>query len=284
MELALYSLAALLVWIAAIVVFHLTIAFVGTFFGIRVREVGIGYGPTVLKKVGPNWTFRVAAIPLAGYTQFHGFDDLAPDDMPVLQDGSPQAGGYRDASPLAQMLTVLSGPLAVALLGVVCIAAPIWVGARQLEACSSDESFVHPCGVRGLRLGHEPVSWQSQIALFRDTAVEFTIRLATFRSLDGWGALVAFFLTAGGVGVLSFAGWLSSIGVLLLWVGAFNLLPVPGLNGFQFLLALGRWASGRALPEKARIAMTYVGLLAILVFSGRVAWVDLRWLWRAWVG
>ena len=62
------------------------------------------------------------------------------------------------------------------------------------------------------------------------------------------------------------------------------MLPVPCFNGFQFLLALGRWVTGHESPAGTRTALTYVGLLAILVVFGRAAWVDMRWLWRAWVG
>src|SRR5262249_55006986 len=151
----------------------------------------------------------------------------------------------------------------------------------QLETCAAEESQVVPCGVPGLRLGDEPASWQAQAALFRETAVEFFIRLITFQSLDGWGGLGAFIVTSGPLGELSFAAWLSAIGVVVLGIGAFNLLPVPTLIGFEFLRALGRWVTGRGVPENVRIASTWAGLLAILILSGRAAWVDLRWLWQA---
>jgi membrane-associated protease RseP (regulator of RpoE activity) len=135
-----------------------------------------------------------------------------------------------------------------------------------------------------LTLRGQPAYWGAQGVLFRDTALEFSLRLVSFQSLEGWGGLVAFFVTCGALGTLSFEAWLSAVGVTLLWFGAFNLLPVPLLNGFHLLQALGRWVTGRDLPENARLALTYVSLLAMLVLLGRATWVALRWLWRAWLG
>jgi membrane-associated protease RseP (regulator of RpoE activity) len=282
----LYSASALLVWIAATTVTNLTTGFVASYFGIRVREIAIGCGPTLFKKVGPSWTFRIAAIPLGGYTQLLRKDDLEDPKMVLPPDGPSHQGSgrYHDAAPLAQMLTAVSGPLATALLGLVCITLPVWAGAPQLEACPADESLVRPCGVPGLTLRGQAADWPAQWALFRDTVLTFFLRLATFQSLEGWGGGVAFFVTCGPLGTLSLGAWLSALGVLLLGFAAFNLLPVPLLNGFRLVQALGRWVTARELPENAQLALTYVGLLAMLVLVGRAAWVDLRWLWRAWLG
>jgi membrane-associated protease RseP (regulator of RpoE activity) len=69
--------------------------------------------------------------------------------------------------------------------------------------------------------------------LFRRTTVELLLRLVTFRSVDGWGGAVAFVLTAGRAAAVSCMAWHSMIGVMFLSLGVFNLLPVPGSNGFS---------------------------------------------------
>jgi len=284
MEAIAYFLAALMGWFFSIVVYHLATALVAASLGIRTREIGIGFGPTVFKRVGRHWTFRVGVLPLGGYTQFAEPDLVDQDDNLPRDPPDHETGFYSGATPLAQMLTALSGPLSVMILGILCLAAPIALGARQLQACSPAESTVKPCGVPGLTLQGAPTSWRGQALLFRDTAVEFTIRLLTFRPLAGWGGPIAFFATFGSVGVLSLAAWLTCIGVLLLWMGAANLLPVPCLNGFMLLLAIGRWITGRKLPERLHLRATIAGLVALLVLYGRAALLDLVWLWTAWAG
>jgi membrane-associated protease RseP (regulator of RpoE activity) len=258
----LYGLAALVIWIVALLGYHVATLLVGRWFGIRCREIHIGIGPTVFRKAGRRCTLRVSALPLGGSTKL--------DDYP-------------EATALAQMMIVLSGPVFALMVGCLILALPVWLGAHQLEACSPAESQVEPCAVPGLRLQADLANWPAQLALFRDTAVEFLIRLATFGSLDGWGGYIGYFVTAGNVGAtLSVAAWFSTIGVLLVFLGTVNLLPLPTLNGFQFLLAAGRAISGREAPEGIRVALVYVGLIVMLVLFGRLVWVDVRWLWTLW--
>ena len=283
MESTLYAIAALLAWVAANCVYCLAMALVGRSFGIVVREIVIGYGPTVFSISSRKFVFRIAALPLGGYTKFLGHGEPETEALTWLTGESLQ-GKWSDAKPFAQILTVLSGPLAAILLGLLCLAAPIWLGSRPLEVRAPSESTVQPSGVPGLILGDEPTDWESQWELFRCSAVEFTIRLATFQSLDGWGGGIAYFVTSGVVGELSFEAWLSCIGVLLVWVGTMNLLPLPCLNGFAILCGLWRAVTGRQLPERLEVWLIFFGFVAVLVLFGRAVWLDLRWLWDVWAG
>lgn len=285
MEPLFYSLATLLVWIAASVVYHLVMVFIAGAFGIRTRTVRIGFGPTLFHKQVGNWIFSLGAIPAGGYTQFHGYDEHGNDEqgeeyLANAEPPIPASSLWRNARPLAQMLTILSGPLSIVLLSAICLAVPVLMGGRQLGVSSTEQANIHPTGVPGLTLYDQPATSEGQVSLFRETVVEWTLRLATFQSMDGWGGLIAFFWTCGGVGALSFGAWLSSTGVLLLGFGLFNLLPVPVLNGFTFLMTAIRGATGRKVPENVRIGFTYVGLVAVLLFLGRALWVDYRWLER----
>jgi membrane-associated protease RseP (regulator of RpoE activity) len=57
-----------------------------------------------------------------------------------------------------------------------------------------------------------------------------------------------------------------ALGVLAAKMAAINLLPLPPLNGGAIILTLVGWR--KRLPEKAEIAATYVGLLALLILVG----------------
>jgi membrane-associated protease RseP (regulator of RpoE activity) len=264
-----YGLAAFLACQAVVTVYQLTQAAVGRAFGMHLREVSVGVGPAVFRRDFGAWGFRVGLLPLGGYTTFKGQYD----------EGEGEDGRYQDAPAAGQMLTVLSGPLVPLLLGLLLLGLPVWAGAGQLAVTPPAESLAHPCAVGGLALEDRPSTWEGQGRLLRETAVDFSLRAVTFRSLEGWGGLIGFFVTCGVVGAVSGWAWVSCLGVFFLWLGLVNLLPVPTLNGFLLLLALYRAAAGRDLPERLRMPLTYLGLLAVLVLCVRVWWVDLRWLW-----
>jgi membrane-associated protease RseP (regulator of RpoE activity) len=270
LEAILYSVAAFVAWLAGIAAYHFSIAAVATRFGIRVVEVGVGFGPALLRRTVWGWPTRLNLILTGGYTKFLGEDD------------DPDAEGrYQDAPASAQMLIALTGPLVTAGLGLVLLAMPVWAGARQLEVCPPEESEVRPCGVGGLALRDQPTTWARQGRLFRDSAGDVTVRVATFQSLTDRGGLIAFVVTSGVVGEVSSAAWLSCVGVLLIWVGAVNLLPIPLLNGYQFLVALGRGLTGRQPPWGVEVWLYHAGLLVVLFALVRIVWADIRWLWDA---
>lgn len=274
-----FALAALCLWIVGLIVYQLAIAFVGESFGMRVREISIGIGPTLLRFSSRSCTYRVAAIPFGSYTKFAGPEEL--DDAEVsFPDEKSRTVFIDELQPSAQMLTFVSGPLAVVIFGIICLAVPVWTGAPALEACTKEASQVRPCGVGGLRLSGQPASWKSQDALFRDTAVEFTIRLLSFQSMEGWGGVVSYFVTVDAVGKLSVSAWLSSVGVLLLWSGVLNLLPVPPLIGFHLLESLALWATGRRLPKGFRQPLFVFCLLVMIAYLCRMIWIDAVWLWK----
>jgi membrane-associated protease RseP (regulator of RpoE activity) len=63
-----------------------------------------------------------------------------------------------------------------------------------------------------------------------------------------------------------------------------NLLPIPCLNGFHFLTALFEELTGQRIRFGIKLALTYVGLLGLMVFMPRAVWIDLRWVWQVTVG
>jgi membrane-associated protease RseP (regulator of RpoE activity) len=268
-----YGLAAFLLCQAVVAAYQFAQAAVGTAFGIRLREVSVGVGPTLFRRTFGAWRFRLGALPLGGYTTFKGQDDADASGWETA------AGRFQDAAALGQMLTVLSGPLVPLILGLVLLGLPVWASAPQLAVTLPDGSIVRPCAVGGLTLRDEPSTAEGQWRLFRETFIEFALRTVTFRSLEGWGGYVGFFVTCGTAGAVSTWAWLTSLGVVFMGLGLVNLLPIPTLNGFLLVIALCR-AFGRPLPDGPRLQLTYLGLLVVLVVCVRVWWIDLRWLWE----
>lgn len=275
-----FAMAALFVYSISQTLYAVTMAALAHAFGIGVDEVSIGFGPTLWKRHGSQWTWKIGLIPLGSYVQFWGSLD---DDDPDRDNNFPQRPGirYLEASPASRLLIMVSGPATNIALGVALLAVPIVMEAPALLVTSPEQSLIHPCGVGGLNLADIPTTWRSQAQLFRESAVEFCIRLVMFRSLDGWGGIAAATLTVGKIGVFSVPAWFSSVGTVILASGLFNLLPVPVLNGFHILTTTIEAVSGRALPSSIRTPATYLGLAFIAIITVRMFWIDARWLWSA---
>jgi regulator of sigma E protease len=71
-------------------------------------------------------------------------------------------------------------------------------------------------------------------------------------------------------------GW-SSVAIAIAFVAlsmfAFNLLPIPVLNGGHILFALWEWATGRPASEVVRTRASCIGLLFSVVLFGRLFYV-----------
>jgi membrane-associated protease RseP (regulator of RpoE activity) len=250
-------------------------AWAGWRAGIHVEEVCVGFGPSVYRQGFDRWTFRFGLFPLGGYTRFKGEGEgKDQENLPESPDD------FRQASLLTRLGIVTIGPLTNLLVGVTLISLPIVVGAPKLMVTSPAQSMVKPCAVGGLALADETSTWDSQGEFFRDTAIEFVIRVVTFQSLENWGGYIGYIVTCGVVGSLSFWGWVTCMGTVALIYGLLNLLPLPSLNGFHVLTFLYEAVTGMTVSSPFRTTASCLGLLILLVFMLRICWIDVRWLWN----
>lgn len=89
---------------------------------------------------------------------------------------------------------------------------------------------------------------------------------------------------SGPVGVVSAVsqavryGWKDVVSLAALFsvnLGIFNLLPIPGLDGFKLLFLAVEWVSGKTVPVKVQAALNTVGILALLALMVLVTFQDI---------
>lgn len=266
----LYGLGAFLLYTLGIAAYQFAMAIVGKWAGARIEVVSIGAGPKLFSlKIG-EWEVRLSALPYGGYTKFKGDDPDDPDADPV--------GSFNRVPVICRLATFVSGPLALAIIGLACLALPVLAGADQLGVVGPDQSALRPSAVPGLGIRPEPASFESQFHLTCRTGLEFVWRTVTFQSLEGWGGPLGFFVTAGAIGKVSVGSWLSAVGVVMVTIALGNLLPIPAFNGFLILCAAFEGITARRVSDRVIIPANYVGILIMLSLFVRVVLVDLYWL------
>jgi membrane-associated protease RseP (regulator of RpoE activity) len=272
LTIVIYGFAAALTYFLGTAIYVLAQAFVGIAGGIKVKAISVGFGPVLFNRRVRGCEVRLSACPWGGYTQFHGWE---PDES------EDQAGSYRLASPWTRMAICAIGPITNLTAGLVFLAIPIQRSADQLVATSAADSTVRLCAVEGLAFLPQPSTWESQFRMARETAGEFARRVVLFKSLAGWGGPVGFIVTSGAIARDSVMGWLTAQGVLFVTMGLFNLLPLPPLNGFQFLVNTCEAIIDRKPSERVVVFLTYLGIFICLVLMGRVLYVDVVWIIHA---
>lgn len=278
----LFIVGAVLVVHAATLVYVLLQAWVGAGAGIQVKELDVGFGPALLRSKIADVPLVIRLIPGGGFTKFKEPEDRENDRETSHENGSN--GYFKDASPIVRMVIVVVGPLSQILLGLLMLGAPVLAGTSQLRVVPREESAVRPSAVGGLALANTPSTWPGQLHLFQETLLEFSIRLVTFQSLEGWGGYVGMFITSGLVGELSAWAWLTCMGAVVLLFGLWNLAPIPVFNGFHFLTFVYEALVGRPLPLGFLASAHYLGLLTFFILFIRSVWIDVRWLWETYIG
>lgn len=295
MLVAIWALAAYVTLHAAFALRQFVHAWMALRLGVGVQSVSLGWGPTLYRCQGQGYQFRLALFPFYSETLFATLDrpvdeslpseSEAPVDQTMLSESETPVTfiPYERASAGARLKILASGLSVNVILGLLLIMAPIQFRAPALVAVPAEESQFDPCAVPGLAVTAEPTTWASQLGLLRDTAAEFMIRLVTFQSLEQWGGYFGFVVTAGVIGAHSGWAWFSAVGVVLLMLGLLDWLPINVGGGWHFICALYQYLFGQELAESIRMAITTLLFVATLVLLIRMYWIDLRWLWHAFV-
>jgi membrane-associated protease RseP (regulator of RpoE activity) len=84
-------------------------------------------------------------------------------------------------------------------------------------------------------------------------------------------------LTSAIIAEQSLWSWGTCIGIIALFSGIVNLLPVPVLNGGRIALETYAAVFGR-IRNRTFVLLHMVGLALVLVVIGRILWLDLMWL------
>jgi membrane-associated protease RseP (regulator of RpoE activity) len=263
-------LTALVVWLFNFAFSAITVM-VARRVGIQVTEVCVGFGPSlwVWRHNGEVWRFKL--LPIGSLTTFPGLG--AGEELPP--DSAPPPGSFWAASAICQSLVFAASPVFCLLVGVALLGIPVWCDRPQLAAQLAEQADQPPW----LTHLESSSTWQGQLQLAAATIGKYVGRLVTFRSLDGWGGYVAFFITAGRVGGGSAQDWITLIGLAGLTIGCLSLLPIPPSSGYQLVhIVLAAGVGRRQLPQWITLPLVYVGLLLTVVLLARVLWLDAWWV------
>jgi len=77
---------------------------VARYFGVKVHHFSIGFGPRLVSKYWKGTTWSISAIPLGGYVQMKGQEDLDPSKTSTDKDS------YSMLSPYKKIGILLAGP------------------------------------------------------------------------------------------------------------------------------------------------------------------------------
>ncbi len=280
-----YGLLAFAIWVGLLTVERTTVALIGTYFGFRVKEIKICVGRVVFQRYVGNCRVRFGWLPIGGYTLFANKNESPPwqEEHELEDDPNPENRAFYK-HPFSGAFTWLSGGIFFACISFFLLGLPVWIGSPQLEVCQPQESIVRHCGVGGLRFREESSSWESQFLLFRETGIEFAIRLVTFRADNNWGGLVAFFVTTGQISSHSFGALFSCLGVLFLCATLVAFIPLPPFPLFMSLQVLCREIIEFDIPTSVAVAIYLPGFIGMLFFHFRALWIDLKWFWFVFFG
>lgn len=114
---------------------------------------------------------------------------------------------------------------------------------------------------------------------FSELFVGLYTALGSLFTPQGWqnvgGIISVYRMSAQGVSSGSLSYFLFLWGYISLDLGCFNLLPFPGLDGWQTLLALFETISRKKVPSKFKNVANYVGLIIMFVLAGLLVVKDL---------
>lgn len=134
------------------------------------------------------------------------------------------------------------------------------LGLLGISACNrtTQDSFSDAIGLSFADFGN------NFVGLFKSIGSIFTA--------DGWkqvGGIVSIYkVSSEAVSTGSATTVLRLWGLLSLNVGIFNLLPFPGLDGWQTILTVGEAIARKKIPQKVKGIMNTIGMIVMLLLAG----------------
>jgi membrane-associated protease RseP (regulator of RpoE activity) len=199
-----------------------SMALSGLLLGATLEEVSWFWGPPYIRFRIGRVNCRFGLIPFGGYAKFRGDQTPRKFAEEVMFAADMEPPGFYDLHPLRRAAIMASGCLALVILAVICL------GVRS-AVLSLARGFV-------------------QTVPFAPWTPDW---VPTGRELAG--RVISLF-QSGPFRIV--------LGVLAAKLAAFNLLPVPPLNGGHIVMTFIDWA--KRLPEKVTEPISFVGVLLAL--------------------
>jgi membrane-associated protease RseP (regulator of RpoE activity) len=201
-------------------------ALVGWRVGATVEEVSFFFGSALIRFRYRGVSYRVGVIATGGFVRFKGDRDKPKGSEEIMFAADIEPPGLLDLHPLKRVVIAASGCGALLTLAALCLGP--WASVRSLG-----RGFVQ----------------LSPFAQWTPAWVPEGKELA--------GRFVSLF---------RHGPFRVALGVLAAKFAAFNLLPLPPLNGGLIVADLLGWR--KRLPENVSNVMTFVGMLVSLILIG----------------
>ena len=258
-------------------VYAISQAIVGWWVGATVECISIGFGPVIFGKTISGVVWQLSAIPVGSYTKFLSDDAESDDGSQVDEAGDVPRESFSDLTIPRRAAISLIGPMSLIVIGLICMVISILAIGDQVVVDRGLPQQWNRTGVPHLTVAQAPSTWGGQKLLFESTVLEYSIRVVTLASLNGWGGFIGWASTLGSAGLYSWTAWATCFGVTVFGLGLANLLPIPCLNGGHLVFLIIEFALGKR-PENFAIMATYVGMLFLFLAMSRMILADIAWL------
>lgn len=133
------------------------------YFGVFVQKFSIGFGKPLISKVINGTQYRFSAIPLGGYVQMKGQDDIDPAKRSYDSDS------YNSLHPWQRIVILFAGPFANFFLAFILYVSVAILGVNELTATIGGVQEDSPAKQAQLQAGDQIIAIDAQkIVLWKD--------------------------------------------------------------------------------------------------------------------
>lgn len=204
---------------------------------VKVNEFSVGFGKKILQRKVDDTVYSLRLIPLGGYVNLKGLDEKNSDP-----------DSYTSVSIWKRMLIILAGSIANILFGIVTY-------------------FVLITFLYGINTGLMATG-NFFFSIFESLKMLFTgeVGLEQFTGPIGISSIIS--------ETKAVTEFIYLLALVSLSLGVTNLLPIPPLDGFKFLLLLIEKIRRKPFSEKFELNIQFLGFILLLGLSIYVAYND----------
>lgn len=225
-------------------------AICGWRLGLQVEEVRVGFGPQFFSIAMGNAKFSLGILPLGGSTKF-----AEPDEF--TNDGT--YAHFSDLGFWGRIVLFSIGNVVLVVSAVIAIAVPAVVFGRGLILV--DEQLQAPM----FALGPTSIGEAIQTAIY-------ALRVQVFQQSEPapLRQLVA-------LSHETLLAWPAVFGIIAVVNAAFNMIPLPILNGGQIVIVTFEAVVGRPIRDERTSTLIAIGAIGALILTPLMWWRLLRY-------
>lgn len=204
---------------------------------VKVNEFSVGFGKKILQRKVDGTVYSLRLIPLGGYVNLKGLDEKNSD-----------LDSYTSVSIWKRMLIILAGSIANILFGIITYFILITVLYGINTSLVATGNFF--------------------LSIFESLKMLFTgeVGLEQFTGPIGISSIIS--------ETRAVTEFIYLLALVSLSLGVTNLLPIPPLDGFKFLLLLIEKIRRKQFSDTFEINMQFLGFMLLLGLSIYVAYND----------